>query len=371
MQSTHDLKNNYQHQKQRLIDIRTNKEPEKLAAEAKDLKAQSETHDFWQNTEKAQKVMKELSALESELEELNTIEQKIDDVGVMIELAEDEENTPGEHDAAAWTEVEQMLADIDKTLNFLEIETYLGGKYDRYDAILSIHAGQGGTEANDWAEMLMRMYLRYFDRKGFEVEITNQVNGNEAGLGSVTMEVKGKFAYGLLTMEHGTHRLVRVSPFNAQGLRQTSFAGVEVVPLIEDDTEIDIKDEELEFTAVRSSGAGGQNVNKVSTAVRIVHKPTGIVVTSQSERSQLRNRQTAMNLLRGRLFAIEQEKLAKEKQDIKGVHKIAGWGNQIRNYVLQPYKLVKDLRTDVETQHPDAVLDGDLDAFIEAEIRLK
>ena len=312
---------------------------------------------FWDDQNQAQKKMQELSTLRDSVQLWNGIYRRASDALELAEMAEDEPDMLADLDREA--------GELERALEKREFQLALSGKYDSGGAILGIYAGAGGTEAQDWTEMLLRMYLRWAERRGFKTTITDMTQGEEAGIKSVTVEIEGPFAYGYLRAEKGTHRLVRISPYDSNSRRHTSFAKVEAMPILDEDIEVEIHANDLKMDTFLSSGAGGQSVQKNATAVRLLHIPTGIVVTCQNERSLTQNRESAMKVLRGKLYEIEQEKIAEEKAKLKGKNVQADFGSQIRNYVLHPYQMVKDLRTDVETGNPSAVLDGDLDEFME------
>lgn len=328
--------------KQRLDEVITKLQITNKLERITQIEKDSSSPDFWKNPQRSTAVMKELSFLTKQVKEVEDVKKII---------------TEGKFDQAAGA--------LDK----LEFDLYFSGSHDTDGAILSIHAGQGGTEAMDWSEMLLRMYLRFIERKGWQSEILDKIAGDEAGIKSVTINIAEPLAYGFLKSEAGTHRLVRQSPFNADKLRQTSFARVEVIPILEDTAEVEIRDEQLEWEFFRSGGKGGQNVNKVSTAVRLKHIPSGIIVECQEQRYQGQNRETALRILRGKLWQIMNEQKVKHLSELKGKFKLASWGNQIRSYVLHPYHLVKDLRTGYETSNTKEVLDGDLEEFVIAYLK--
>jgi peptide chain release factor 2 len=328
--------------------------------EIEKLEKESAAPDFWNDQSNAQTHMRRLSSLQDEVTTWRNLSDRVTDALDLLALAE------SEADESITSELCAEVEEIEVKLERLEFQLRLSGTHDRNDALLSIHAGAGGTESQDWAQMLLRMYLRWAEASGYQTEVLDSTTGEEAGLKSVTALIRGLWAYGYLKPERGVHRLVRLSPFDAAHRRHTSFALVEVMPDIADDIEINIKPDELRIDVYRSSGAGGQHVQKNATAVRITHEPTGIVVQCQNERSQAQNREVAMRILRGRLYELERQKREEEQARLKGEHIEAGWGNQIRSYVLHPYKMVKDHRTDYEVGNAEAVLDGRLDDFIEA-----
>lgn len=312
---------------------------------------------FWDDVQKAQEVTQEAKRVKDKIDKFKNLNERIDDVEVLKELME-------ENDEETAKEIISEVKALSKEIDTLKIETILSGEYDRNDAILTLHTGVGGSDANDWTEMLLRMYTRWCEKKGYSLETIDYLPGDEAGVKSVTLKVKGEFAYGYLKAEKGIHRLVRISPFNANGKRQTSFASVEVLPELTSDQDIEINPVDLRIDTYRAGGAGGQHVNKTESAVRITHIPTGIVVQCQNERSQFSNRDTAMVMLKSKLIELK-ERAHKEKiEDLTGELKDMGWGSQIRSYVFHPYSMVKDHRTNVETSNVNGVMDGDIDNFI-------
>ncbi len=333
------------------------------AQKVEELERRMEEPDFWDNPEKSQESMKQLKYMKDDIQTYQNLKNQYEEIELMIEMGYEE------NDPAVIPEIQEMLDDFQKTFEDIRIRTLLSGEYDTNDAIVTLHAGAGGTEACDWASMLYRMYSRWVDKKGFAFEVIDYLDGDEAGIKSVTFEVRGENAYGYLKSEKGVHRLVRISPFNAAGKRQTSFVSCEVMPDIETDVDIEINPDDIRIDTYRSSGAGGQHINKTSSAIRITHFPTGIVVQCQNERSQHQNKDKAMQMLKAKLYLLKQEENAAKASDIRGEVKEIGWGNQIRSYVLQPYKMVKDLRTGEETGNTDSVLDGNIDPFINSYLK--
>ena len=333
--------------------------------EIEELEAASARDGFWNDVENSQKVQKRLKNLKDKVENYNRLCASWDDMMTMCEMAIEE------NDDSMLPELQTEFADFTQKLESTRLSTLLTGEYDANNAILTFHAGAGGTEAQDWTQMLYRMYNMWADRHGYKVRVMDYLDGDEAGIKSATIMIEGENAYGFLKSEHGIHRLVRVSPFDAAGRRHTSFAAVEVMPEISNDNEIELRDEDIKMDVYRSSGAGGQKVNKTSSAVRLTHIPTGIVVSSQVERSHFQNLENCRNMLRARLAEIKEREHLEKISDIKGVQMKIEWGSQIRSYVFMPYQLVKDLRTEYETGNIQNVMDGDLDGFINAFLSMK
>lgn len=328
----------------------------KISDQLEELQVKSQQPDFWEDSSKAQQTMQQIAKLESRVKPWQEVDTTLSEISELIKM----------NDSSIKTDLEEQLTKASQRFDELKAELKFNGAYDDHDAILSIYAGAGGTDAQDWTQMLLRMYTRYFENNRWKVTVVDESAGDEAGLKSVTLEVEGAFAYGKLKSEHGVHRLVRLSPFNSDNLRQTSFSKVEVMPKINKPEDLVIDEKELKIDVYRSGGHGGQSVNTTDSAVRITHIPTGLTVAIQNERSQLQNKETAMTIIRSKLAQLQLEQHQDKLSDLKGPNQSAEWGNQIRSYVLHPYKQVKDLRSRYETSNPDAVLDGELDPIINA-----
>ncbi len=338
---------------------------EKISEEAEELEQKTLVPNFWDDAANSSKILRELKQIKDTIEEYENLQIALDDAIMLADMGIEENDE---------SVVEEVLAEVDRIVEIAErmrLETLLSGEYDSCNAIVSFHPGAGGTEAQDWASMLYRMYTRWAEKHGFVVKLVEWLDGDEAGLKSATFVVEGKHAYGFLKSEHGVHRLVRVSPFDASGRRQTSFASVEVTPELDDSVDIEIREEDIEVTAHRSSGAGGQHINKTDSAIRIVHKPTGIVVGCQTERSQLQNKETALRMLKSKLAEIKERENLDRIEDIRGEKTRIEWGSQIRSYVFMPYTLAKDTRTGYEDGNIDSVMDGGIDGFINAYLKSK
>ncbi len=351
-----NLKTELMNYKEPLIELRGSLNLDYKKQKIEELQMEMEAPNFWDNPDVSNKKMKELKDLESQVKTMDGLESQFEDIETLIAMAYEDDSLS--------EDVVSEFDDFKQTMEKIRIGTLLSGEYDSDNAILKLNAGAGGTESCDWASMLYRMYSKWAENKGYSLEVLDFLDGDEAGIKSITFQINGLNAYGYLKSEKGVHRLVRISPFNAQGKRQTSFVSLDVMPDIEEDIDIDINEDDLRVDTYRSSGAGGQHINKTSSAIRITHLPTGIVVQCQNERSQLQNKNKAMQMLKAKLLLLKQEANAEKLSDIRGEVKDIAWGNQIRSYFLQPYKLVKDLRTNAETANADAVLDGDIDMFI-------
>ncbi|MGB7964614.1 MAG: peptide chain release factor 2 [Propionicimonas sp.] len=345
-----------------LLSIETVLDPAAKRVEIADLQEQVSAPDLWDDQENAQRVTSKLSRLQAEVDRLTALRGRVDDLGVLIQLAEEE------HDAGTLAEAQRDLKNVGTDIDALEVRTLLSGEYDIRDALVTVRSEAGGVDAADFAAMLLRMYLRWAERHGYATEVYDTSFAEEAGIKSATFTVREPFAYGMLSVEQGTHRLVRISPFDNQGRRQTSFAGVDVLPVTEDTDHIDVPEADIRVDVFRSSGPGGQSVNTTDSAVRITHLPTGLVVSCQNEKSQLQNKAAALRVLQSRLL---ERARAEKEAEMRGLKGDAGnsWGSQMRSYVLHPYQMVKDLRTDFEVGNPDAVFDGDIDGFIDAGVR--